>query len=102
MISSSLDLVMALFVSGGKLDSSETWKGDLKFRFLEGIEVAKREVCNDIAQEEIGSAVEKMEEKTERRVAAPNQAAVVSVLCLRSSLFLVQVNSGDGGFLLQW
>ena len=61
-------------------------------------------MCNDVEQEVIGS--EKLEvaakaaaaaaaaeqEKNERRVAAPSQAAVVGVLCLRSSLFLVQVN----------
>ena len=55
--------------------------------------MAKREVCNDVEEE----ANEKLEvadqEKNERRVGAPSQAAVVSVLCLRSSLFLVQVTS---------
>ena len=64
-------------------------------------------MCNDVEQEVIGS--EKLEvaakaaaaaaaaeqEKNERRVAAPSQAAVVGVLCLRSSLFLVQVNYRD-------
>ena len=58
-------------------------------------------MCNDIEQEVIVS--EKVEvaataadpEKNARRVAAPSQAAVVGVLCLRSSLFLVQVNYRD-------
>ena len=61
-------------------------------------------MCNDIDQEVIGSANERLEvpataadqEKNVRRVAAPSQAAVVGVLCLRSSLFLVQVNYRDG------
>ena len=35
------------------------------------------------------------EEKNERRVGAPSQPAVVGVLCLRSSLFLVQVKYRD-------
>ena len=65
--------------------------------------MAKREVCNDVEEEVIGSATEKLEvadqEKNERRVGAPSQAAVVSVLCLRSSLFLVQVNNRDGVLL---
>ena len=98
--SSFLDLGMALCECGGKLESSVKWKVELKFRFLEGAEVAKREVCNDIEEEMIESAngdvedkVEAIDdqEKNERRVAPPSQAAVVSVLCLRSSLFLVQV-----------
>ena len=60
-------------------------------------------MCNDVEQEVIES--EKLEvaakaaaadqEKNVRRVAAPSQAAVVGVLCLRSSLFLVQVNCRD-------
>ena len=76
------------------------WKNQLKFRFLEGIEVAKREVCNDIDEGVIESVNGDVEEKVEgsgeqekngRRVSPPSQPAVVSVLCLRSSLFLVQV-----------
>jgi len=71
------------------------------WRFLEGTEVARREVCHDIDQESVngsnGAAEEKkVEEKNDRRVAAPSQAAVVSVLCLRSSLFLVQVENFSG------
>ena len=82
---------MALCECGGKLESSVKWKVKLKFRFLEGAEVAKREVCNDIEEESANGDVEdKVEaiddqEKNERRVAPPSQAAVVSVLCLRSS-----------------
>merc|ERR1719209_2382994 len=71
------------------------------WRFLEGTEVARREVCHDIDQESLnganGAAEEKkVEEKNDRGVAAPSQAAVVSVLCLRSSLFLVQVENFSG------
>ena len=72
------------------------WKNQLKFRFLEGTEVAKREVFTDIEEEVIGSVNGEVEssgeqEKNGRRVAPPSQPAVVSLLCLRSSLFLVQV-----------
>ena len=95
---------MALFESGGKLNWLVEWKDKFKFRFLEGAEVAKREVFNDIEQEVIvsGNGEKKegdpgadAEEKNERRVGAPSQPAVVGVLCLRSSLFLVQVKYRD-------
>ena len=73
-----------------------------KIRFLEGAEVANREVCHDIGEVPEGSngeeTVEADQEINVRRVAAPSQAAVVSVLCLRSSLFIVQVSSWNLSF----
>ena len=54
-------------------------------------------MCHDIGEVPEGSngeeTVEADQEINVRRVAAPSQAAVVSVLCLRSSLFIVQVSS---------
>ena len=91
------DFVTSLGILSEDLLLSGSGDGTVRvWRFLEGTEVARREVCHDIDQESVngsnGAAVEeKMEEKNDRRVAAPSQAAVVSVLCLRSSLFLVQV-----------
>jgi len=98
------DFVTSLGILSDDLVLSGSGDGTVRvWRFLEGAEVARREVCNDVEQEVIGS--EKLEvaakaaaeqEKNERRVAAPSQAAVVGVLCLRSSLFLVQVENFSG------
>ena len=91
------DFVTSLGILSEDLLLSGSGDGTVRvWRFLEGTEVARREVCHDIDQESVngsnGAAEEKkVEEKNDRRVAAPSQAAVVSVLCLRSSLFLVQV-----------
>jgi len=96
------DFVTSLGILSEDLLLSGSGDGTVRvWRFLEGTEVARREVCHDIDQESVngsnGAAVEeKMEEKNDRRVAAPSQAAVVSVLCLRSSLFLVQVENFSG------
>jgi len=99
------DFVTSLGVLSDDLILSGSGDGTVRvWRFLEGAEVARREVCNDIDQEVIGSAKERLEvpataadqEKNVRRVAAPSQAAVVGVLCLRSSLFLVQVENFSG------
>jgi len=91
------DFVTSLGILSDDLVLSGSGDGTVRvWRFLGGIEVAKREVCNDVEEE----ANEKLEvadqEKNERRVGAPSQAAVVSVLCLRSSLFLVQVENFSG------
>lgn len=94
------DFVTSLGILSDDLVLSGSGDGTVRvWRFLEGAEVARREVCNDVEQEVIGS--EKLEaaadqEKNVRRVAAPSQAAVVGVLCLRSSLFLVQVENFSG------
>jgi len=100
------DFVTSLGILSDDLLLSGSGDGTVRvWRFLEGAEVAKREVCNDIEEEMIESAngdvedkVEAIDdqEKNERRVAPPSQAAVVSVLCLRSSLFLVQVENFSG------
>jgi len=96
------DFVTSLGILSEDLLLSGSGDGTVRvWRFLEGTEVARREVCHDIDQESVngsnGAAEEKkVEEKNDRRVAAPSQAAVVSVLCLRSSLFLVQVENFSG------
>jgi len=96
------DFVTSLGILSEDLLLSGSGDGTVRvWRFLEGTEVARREVCHDIDQESVngsnGAAVEeRVEEKNDRRVAAPSQAAVVSVLCLRSSLFLVQVENFSG------
>jgi len=96
------DFVTSLGILSEDLLLSGSGDGTVRvWRFLEGTEVARREVCHDIDQESVngsnGAAVEeRVEEKNDRRVAAPSQAAVVSVLCLRSSLFLVQAENFSG------
>merc|ERR1719464_1474091 len=100
------DFVTSLGILSDDLILSGSGDGTVRvWRFLEGTEVAKREVFTDIEEEVIGSVNGDVEEKVEgsgeqekngRRVAPPSQPAVVSVLCLRSSLFLVQVENFSG------
>jgi len=92
------DFVTSLGILSDDLILSGSGDGTVRvWRFLEGAEVARREVCNDIEQEVIGSEkVEVAATAAVRRVAAPSQPAVVGVLCLRSSLFLVQVENFSG------
>ena len=80
----------------------------LLLRYLEGLEVASREVFKDVMEEDEAVTLKKVEAlenmeiaKKEEvsgtpRVEPPSNPAVVSVLSLKSSLFLVQVEGFSG------
>ena len=80
----------------------------LVLRYLEGLEVASREVFKDVMGEDEADTLKKVEalenmeiaKKDEvsgtPRVEPPSNPAVVSVLSLKSSLFLVQVEGFSG------